>query len=107
MTPEADCLVVDDGALVPLWYDVSIVTNNWTTDDGAKLKSEEKGCGAMTGWSVKDINVKSADGSWTASHMFTFTLPLTVKSGCVERAIASAGGPSGLKCAQGTSDWVF
>ncbi|KAI1153729.1 hypothetical protein F4825DRAFT_473758 [Nemania diffusa] len=107
VTPEADCLVVDDGALVPLWYDVSIVTNNWTTDDGAKLKSEEKGCGAMTGWSVKDINVKSADGSWTASHMFTFTLPLTVKSGCVERAIASAGGPSGLKCAQGTSDWVF
>ncbi|KAI0185874.1 hypothetical protein EV127DRAFT_473127 [Xylaria flabelliformis] len=107
VTPEADCLVVDDGAIFPLWYDVTIVTNNWITDNGEKLKSEEKGCGAMTGWSVKSINEKSADGSWTASHMFTFTLPLTVKSGCVERAIGSAGGPSGLKCAQGTSDWVF
>ncbi|KAI1756052.1 hypothetical protein F4782DRAFT_484642 [Xylaria castorea] len=107
VTSEADCLVVDDGAVFPLWYDVTIVTNNWITDNGEKLKSEEKGCGAMTAWSVKDINEKSADGSWTATHMFTFTLPLTVKSGCVERAIGSAGGPSGLKCAQGTSDWVF
>ncbi|KAI3318788.1 hypothetical protein HD806DRAFT_548927 [Xylariaceae sp. AK1471] len=107
ITPEADCLVVDDGAIFPLWYDVTIVTNGWITDNGDKLKSEEKGCGAMTDWSVKDINEKSADGSWTATHEFTFTLPLTVKSGCVERAIASAGGPSGLQCAQGTNDWVF
>ncbi|KAK8098836.1 uncharacterized protein PG998_012077 [Apiospora kogelbergensis] len=41
--PRADCLVIDDGVFVPMWYEVSIVTNNFIEDGGSKLKSEEKG----------------------------------------------------------------
>lgn len=77
------------------------------TDNGEKLKKEEKGCGAITEWNVRKINREVADGSWTATHEVTFTLPLTIKAGCVERAIASAGGPSGLKCFNSVSDWVL
>lgn len=105
--PRADCLVIDDGVFVPMWYEVSIVTNNFIEDGGSKLKSEEKGCGAMTAWKKHDINIRSEDGSWTAVNEFTFTLPITISSGCVERAIASAGGPKDLRCQQGTSEWVF
>ncbi|KAK6849442.1 hypothetical protein PG995_013275 [Apiospora arundinis] len=105
--PRADCLVIEDGVIVPMWYEVSIVANNFIEDGGAKLKSEEKGCGAMTAWKKHDINIRSKDGSWTAVQEFTFTLPITIGAGCVERAIASAGGPKDLRCGQGTSDWVF
>ncbi|KAJ2994819.1 hypothetical protein NUW58_g1447 [Xylaria curta] len=107
ITPRADCSVVEDGVLFPLWYDVTIVANNFIDDGGEKLKKEEKGCGAMTAWKKHDINETSEDGSWTAVNAFTFTLPLTVKAGCVERAIASAGGPKDLHCINSSSDWVF
>lgn len=108
VTPSADCLLVEDGVLFPLFYQVTIVTNNWVTDNGDRLHQEEKGCGAMTAWDPQDIKpVKSPDGTWTAVKRFSFTLPLTIKAGCVERAIASAGGPSGMQCKQATSDWVW
>jgi hypothetical protein len=107
VTPEADCLVVLDGEIIPLWYDVTIVTNNWINDNGADLKSQEKGCGDLLSWSANTINEQSPNESWTATNEFTFTLPLTIKAGCVERAIASAGGPSGLKCASEVSQWVW
>jgi hypothetical protein len=107
VTPEAACLVVEDGAFVPLWYDVNIVTNAWITDGGAKLKSEESGCGDLLSWNVISVDIPSEDGKWLASEQYSFTLPLTVSSGCVERAIASAGGPSGLQCDNTQSDWVF
>ena len=86
---------------------VTIITNNWVTDNGEKLKKEEKGCGAITGWNVKQINREVADESWTATYKITFNLPRTIKAGCVERAIASAGGPSGLRCFNSVSDWVL
>ncbi|KAI1169458.1 hypothetical protein F4777DRAFT_573052 [Nemania sp. FL0916] len=98
ITPRANCSVIDDGALIPEWYDVTIITNNYITDDGDKLKSEEKGCGAMTGWDKHNIKQVSYDGSWTAVNAFTFRLPIFIKAGCVERAIASAGGPKDLQC---------
>ncbi|KAI1771556.1 hypothetical protein F4818DRAFT_429381 [Hypoxylon cercidicola] len=107
ITPRAECLVVEDGAIVPLWYDITIVANNFIEDSGAKLKGEEKGCGALASWKKHDINKQSADGSWTAVNAFSFTLPLTIKGGCVERAIASAGGPKDLRCVNSQSDWVF
>ncbi|KAI0434948.1 hypothetical protein F5Y09DRAFT_337042 [Xylaria sp. FL1042] len=53
---------------------------------------EEKGCDATTAWESHDINKMSEDGTRTAVNAFTFTLPITIKSGCVERAIANAGG---------------
>ncbi|SCO49166.1 uncharacterized protein FFNC_12466 [Fusarium fujikuroi] len=97
--PQAACELVEDGLAVPLFYTVTIVANgySWIDDDGKKLKSEEKGCGAMTDWHSSAIEVETGDG-WTARHRFTFTLPITIKAGCVERAIASAGGPSGIQC---------
>ncbi|KAF5665250.1 factor for adipocyte [Fusarium circinatum] len=50
--PQAACELVEDGLAVPLFYTVTIVANgySWIDDDGKKLKSEEKGCGAMTDW---------------------------------------------------------
>lgn len=107
ITPHSECLVIEDGVIFPLWYDVSIVVNNFVHDDGEQLKSEEKGCGAMMDWSVDNINVESPDHKWTATQEFHFTLPITIASGCVERAIASAGGPKDLQCEKGSSDWVF
>lgn len=56
----------------------------WSTDGGDKLHHEEKGCGALTGWSWSD---KDSGGQ------AYFNLPFFIKDGCVERAIASAGGP--------------
>jgi len=107
ITPEAACEVIEDGDIIPLWYDVTIVTNGFITDNGASLKSQEKGCGDLLSWSTSTINSPSPDGSWVASEMFSFTLPLTIAGGCVERAIASAGGPKGLQCFNSVSDWVF
>ncbi|KAF5543692.1 factor for adipocyte [Fusarium phyllophilum] len=97
--PQAACELVEDGLAIPLFYTVTIVANgySWIDDDGKKLKNEEEGCGAMTDWHSSAIEVETGDG-WTARHRFTFTLPITIKAGCVERAIASAGGPSDLQC---------
>lgn len=54
------------------------------------MKKQEKGCGALTEWEF---------GSWiNGTQWATFRLPTLIKAGCVERAIASAGGPQGLKC---------
>lgn len=108
ITPEADCLLVTDGfGIIPLWYDVTIVTNNFITDNGDSLRSQESGCGDLLSWQTSSINLESSDQTWTATQQFTFTLPLTIKAGCVERAIASAGGPSGLSCVNVLGDWFF
>ncbi|KAL8656050.1 MAG: hypothetical protein Q9226_002805 [Calogaya cf. arnoldii] len=71
--------------------------NDWAGDGGGKLKQQEGGCGGMTGWSWEE-NDEFGD---TAG----FNLPFTIKKGCVERAIRSAGGPEGVKCkGQGLGD---
>lgn len=64
--------------------------DGWSTDGGASLKSEEKGCGALTGWEWHERT------STRYAHAY-FQLPFFMKSGCVERAIVSAGGPK-LAC---------
>jgi hypothetical protein len=52
------------------------------------------------------VTDKIDGGAWTATNAYSFTLPLTIKSGCVERAIKSAGGPDGLKCFNyDVTDW--
>jgi hypothetical protein len=60
--------------------------DGWATDGGAKLKSEEKGCGALTGWEWDEATPSTYSRAY-------FNLPFIMKSGCVERAIVSAGGP--------------
>lgn len=86
--PTGDCYLWDYASLA---YSIQVTPiNNWTGDDGGSLKSEEKGCGALTSWEF---------GSWSnGTQWATFNLPTLIKAGCVERAIKSAGGPGGLKC---------
>jgi hypothetical protein len=92
-------LVRRDVLFWPLYFDVSILANghSWMNDGGKKLKEEVKGCGAITGWHSRAIDV-TTENNWTARHRFDFTLPVFLTGDCVERAIASAGGPSGIKC---------
>ncbi|PTB75483.1 glycoside hydrolase family 18 protein [Trichoderma longibrachiatum ATCC 18648] len=70
-----------------LRFDIVKLVGDWVWDDeGAKLKKELKGCGALTGWEW----FKRDDGS----REVRFNLPLFLTGGCVESAIKSAGGPS-------------
>ncbi|KAL7805617.1 hypothetical protein V8C26DRAFT_440515 [Trichoderma gracile] len=71
-------------------FDIVKMVGDWVWDDeGKKLKSELKGCGALTGWEW----FKRDDGS----REVRFNLPLFLTGGCVESAIKSAGGP-GTSC---------
>jgi hypothetical protein len=60
--------------------------DGWSTDGRARLKVEEKACGALTGWDWRERTSTAFAGVY-------FNLPFFFKSGCVERAIVSAGGP--------------
>jgi hypothetical protein len=73
--------------------------DGWANDGGDSLKKEEKGCGAMTGWEF--VESRTDWGTWAY-----FQLPVTMKAGCVERAIVSAGGPK-LSCKDmGDDEWA-
>ncbi|KAL8959198.1 MAG: hypothetical protein Q9183_005679 [Haloplaca sp. 2 TL-2023] len=85
--PTADCDFWDK---VLYWRFEIYNINGWAGDRGKALRKEEKGCGALTDWEWKVDNDRY--------QRAYFNLPLTIKSGCVERAIASAGGPEGLSC---------
>jgi chitinase len=86
-TATADC-----GYWITDFFYVFQVYNidGWSTDGGSSLKSEEKGCGALTGWEWHERT------STRYAYAY-FQLPFFMKSGCVERAIVSAGGPK-LAC---------
>lgn len=58
----------------------------WGTDGGNRLRSEEQGCGALTGWDWRERSSTRFAGAY-------FNLPFFISEGCVERAIVSAGGP--------------
>ncbi|KAL2683450.1 hypothetical protein Neosp_007920 [[Neocosmospora] mangrovei] len=87
-TPRAECSF-QDGTVY--WEFLISGIFNWADDGGKKLKEEESGCGALTAW-------KWLDGSnHNQGHQASFRLPFFMKSGCVERAIVSAGGPK-IQC---------
>ncbi|MCJ1348808.1 hypothetical protein MMC31_007041 [Peltigera leucophlebia] len=87
--PTGDCAFWDEALY---WrYEVYNI-NGWAGNDGDGLHKEEKGCGDLTGWSWTTTGDIGND-----QHAY-FNLPYLIQSGCVERAIASAGGPSGLSC---------
>ena len=86
--PTGDCAFWDEG----LYWTFEVYNiNGWAGNDGDGLHNQENGCRDLIG------------GSWTTNdagnhqHAY-FNLPFFIKSGCVERAIASAGGPSGFSC---------
>ncbi|KAI4205736.1 MAG: hypothetical protein LQ350_000233 [Teloschistes chrysophthalmus] len=85
--PTANCDFWDE---VLYWNFEVYNVNGWAGNNGDGLHKQESGCGGLTGWSWHVDNDRY-------QHAY-FNLPFTIKSGCVERAIASAGGPSGLKC---------
>ncbi|KAL7946919.1 class V chitinase Chi100 [Trichoderma barbatum] len=82
-TPTADCDFWDEG-----WGWTFEVYNIdwWSTDGDQFLEDQEKGCGALTGWEWH----AGTDTSYPYAY---FNLPFSIKDGCVERAIVSAGGP--------------
>lgn len=89
-TPHADCPFWDE----LLAYEFEIYNiENWVTDGGKALKKQEDGCGTITGWSWKD----ATDTSDASVH---FHIDFFIKSGCIERAIVSAGVPK-ISCAGG------
>ncbi|KAL7944577.1 glycoside hydrolase family 18 protein [Trichoderma barbatum] len=82
-TPQATCKYFGGG---PYYAFFVYYIAGWDTDDvESSLQKEEKGCGALTGWDWDYAKAKDPSVS--------FNLPLILKAGCVERAIASAGGP--------------
>jgi len=88
--PKGDCSF-DNGVLYWVFYVYGISgSTNWAGDSGDNLRREASGCGALTGWEY----FTGPDGLPQA----TFNLPFFMGEGCVERAIAQAGGPSGLSC---------
>lgn len=96
-SPTASCAMWSEiAAYMFLIYDI----DHWNVDEDDlqnKLKDEESGCGAMTAW---DFN-----GAMNGFAGAKFNLPTWLKSGCVERAIKSAGGPS-ISC-EGHGTHVF
>lgn len=86
--PTADCAFSDE---VFFWTFEVYNINNWAGNNGDNLHNQEKGCGALTGWSW------STGDAGNDQHAY-FNLPFFIKDGCVERSIASAGGPSGISC---------
>lgn len=87
-TPKAECDFADGTVY---WEFLISGIFDWADDGGKKLKEEESGCGALTNW-------KWLDGSNNdQGHQASFRLPFFMKSGCVERAIVSAGGPK-IQC---------
>lgn len=104
-TPEASCDITDDVGLALRIHIYNI--RNWAErDDGAELKKQEQGCGALTFWEWTDETEDKGASVW-------FDLPYFIKSGCVERAIKSAGGPDVGECTkvllaadEGGPDWT-
>lgn len=96
--PVAECKYWNDGFFYI--YLISRI-DGWATDGGISLKQQEKGCGAITNWQWVSPNPP------TLAYV-SFNMPLLIKSNCVERAVASAGGPSGINCAyEGVWDGSF
>ncbi|KAL8657667.1 MAG: hypothetical protein Q9226_001697 [Calogaya cf. arnoldii] len=85
--PTANCDFWDQ---VLYWNFEVYNINGWAGEGGGSLKTQEKGCGGLTGWEWHVDNERY-------QHAY-FNLPFTIKEGCVERAIKSAGGPGGLSC---------
>ncbi|OKL55218.1 hypothetical protein UA08_09514 [Talaromyces atroroseus] len=92
-SPTAECYFWDEDLIA---YQFKIFNiEGWATDGGASLHKQEDGCGALTFWTWYDATS-------TEDAYVYFDLPFFIKSGCVERAIVSAGGPK-LSCkGQGT-----
>ncbi|KAI5461913.1 hypothetical protein BGZ63DRAFT_423235 [Mariannaea sp. PMI_226] len=98
--PAASC----DRSYKVLWIKFEIHIKGWVTDGGQELWKQVAGCGALTGKGFganADVKTDGSDqhiGDFRSEYVMTFNLPATFKTGCVGRAIVSAGGPQGNFC---------
>ena len=90
--PSASCSILSDDGVGDSSFKVYGI-NGWAGSDGASLKKEEKGCGALSGWGFHTDGQDEFDGELRDTQYAYFGLSF-FKGGCVERAIHSAGGPS-------------
>ncbi|KAI1100583.1 hypothetical protein F4804DRAFT_336110 [Jackrogersella minutella] len=86
VTLTADCAFWQDLYYIFEIYNIAY----WATDGGQKLHSEKDKCGAITGWDWYPATASL----WPRVY---FNIDYFIKAGCIERAIASAGGPK-LSC---------
>lgn len=91
-------LLLSDEDLVAYQFEIFNIAG-WSTDEGAALHKQENGCGALTFWTWNDAT------SSESAYVY-FNLPFFIKSGCVERAIVSAGGPK-LSCQGKGTEFPF
>lgn len=81
-----------------------IYLNSDITDGGKALHDQVDGCGAVTLWQFGTNESNEKDGSsanlgyYTSQYLASFNIDILFKTGCVGRAIHSAGGPAGVDC---------
>jgi hypothetical protein len=81
-----------------------IYSKGWITDNGDDLYRQAEGCKDMSEWDFGTNDSIEIDGSsagigkYKAQYLAKFNHVPTFNSECVERAIASAGGPEGVQC---------
>jgi hypothetical protein len=86
-------------AHILLWFTTIFCWNADASDIENNLLGQERGCGALIGWS---FNLSTSN--WGAA--VSFNLPIFFTAGSVESSIETAGGPSGLSC-QGMGERIF
>jgi hypothetical protein len=60
-----------------------------SSNHGKELERQIRGCGAVTAWKFNYFDAPDADGTeWHASG----TLPITISSHCLAKAVKNAGG---------------
>lgn len=102
--PSAECSIIWDDGIGDSSFEVTGI-NDWAGENGNKLNPQEHGCGWLTNWKWHTGEKQKFEGRERTTQWVTFELSL-FKSGCVERAIQSAGGPD-ITCHKNTSkrDW--
>jgi hypothetical protein len=96
--PSAGCWILADDGFGDSAFAVYGI-NGWAGDDGSALQNQENGCGIVSGWAWVMGGQDEFEGQLRSTEYATFGLSF-FKGGCVERAVASAGGPptSQLQC---------
>lgn len=90
--PSAGCYITDDDEIEYSSFEVYGI-NDWAGEHGSKLLKQEKGCGILDFFKFLPDQQSEFNGRMRNTQTARFGLEF-FKGGCIERAIASAGGPS-------------
>lgn len=102
--PSANCIIEGDDGWGTSSFKVDGI-NDWAGDNGELLLNQEKGCGMWDNWHWYTGVSRNFEGKPRDTQIATFDLDF-FKGGCVEDAIATAGGPR-LTCQHSSTkrDW--